>query len=417
MLPSLCASTIALVLLAVASPAAAQWTRVLDVPVTDVFSVWSNGDTLAAGTDTSAFVSTDAGTSWHHSIRPTAGVTSMQALWIRNGRLYAGTFGQGVFVSDDLGDTWQAFNQGLVGGPLDSQRFITDFQVRGDSIYAATAGAGVYVRNLSSGTWSHFGEVFEPNQASNVNALGLGGTRLMAAAGANGMVFIRDPGDTEWTVSLLGNTGLLPGTQAECAVWNGSGWVVGSSKGVFFSPLGEEPWSFTALGLGPLNNTSIAPRGRDLFGAFDIANAVVIEHSNDDGASWQQLETLPLVFVYKLAMIGSELYSGRADGLWRRSTTDVTGISAGRHGLRFALVGPQPVRGDLRFRFELPTPGTASIELFDIAGRRPDDRVVRSWPAGANEVSWDTRSLAPGIDHARLTALGQQEVVRVIRVQ
>jgi hypothetical protein len=36
-------------LLVVAAPAAAQWTRVLDVPASDIFSVWANDDTLAAG--------------------------------------------------------------------------------------------------------------------------------------------------------------------------------------------------------------------------------------------------------------------------------------------------------------------------------------------------------------------------------
>ena len=70
--------------------------------------------------------------------------------------------------------TWgrrgSAFNQGLVGGILDSQLDISALEVRGDSLYAGTFGAGVYVRGLSGvSTWSHFGEEFEPNQMSNVN--------------------------------------------------------------------------------------------------------------------------------------------------------------------------------------------------------------------------------------------------------
>lgn len=35
--------------LLVVAPATAQWTPVLDVPDTDIFSVWANGDTIAAG--------------------------------------------------------------------------------------------------------------------------------------------------------------------------------------------------------------------------------------------------------------------------------------------------------------------------------------------------------------------------------
>jgi hypothetical protein len=117
-------------------------------------------------------------------------VTAIQAVRIRNGRLYAGTFGQGVRVSDDLGTSWQDFNQGLVGGFEDSQLDVVDLQFRGDDLFAATAGAGVYSRKLSGpGGWQPFGGVFELNQAANVTALAVGGGRLLASAGGNGMVF------------------------------------------------------------------------------------------------------------------------------------------------------------------------------------------------------------------------------------
>ena len=147
--------------LAAAAPASAQWTRVAGVPPTPVPTVWANGDTIAAGVDSAVYVSTDAGATWRRSAKVAPRVTSTQALWVRNGRLYAGTFGQGVHVSDDLGVTWSPFNDGLVGGFLDSQLDVTDLQVRGDSIVAATAGAGVYLRDLAgNGTWRPFGAVF-----------------------------------------------------------------------------------------------------------------------------------------------------------------------------------------------------------------------------------------------------------------
>ena len=409
---------IAFSLIASASPAAAQWTRVPDVPVSDVFSVWANGDTIAAGTDTSVYISTDAGATWKGSSKPVAGVTSIQALWIRNGRLYAGTFGQGVFISDDLGDTWQGFNQGLVGGVANSQLDLGDFQVLGDSLYAGTLGAGVYVRSLTAGTWSHFGEEFEPNQASNVLALALGGTRLLAAAGSNGQVLDRDPGDGDWTVSSLDNVWLHPGLIAESAAWTGSGWVVGTDIDVFRSVAGQEPWARTGPGVSGLFHTAFATLGRHLFAAFDIVNFAVIDHSGDDGVNWDELDLLPNGFVYKMAVSGGDLFAGRADGLWRRSTAVASVPGSGApSGLRFALAGPQPVRDQVRFRFELPQPGSASIEVFDVAGRRAAEPVQQSWSAGTHEVSWNARSLGPGVYEARLTAQGRQEVVRLVRVR
>jgi hypothetical protein len=163
--------------------AAAQWTRVLDLPASDVFSVWANGDTIVAGLDSTIYVSTDGGTSWLPSTKPAQGVRAITALRVRNHRLYAGAFGQGVFVSDDLGATWQDFNQGLVGGFGNFQLLVNDFEVLDDRLIAATLGAGVYARDLDSGAWAPFGDAFEANQGMDVLGLALGGTRLTAQPG------------------------------------------------------------------------------------------------------------------------------------------------------------------------------------------------------------------------------------------
>ncbi|MGH3054441.1 MAG: WD40/YVTN/BNR-like repeat-containing protein, partial [Gaiellaceae bacterium] len=194
---------VVLALCATASPALAQWSLVPGVPAATFFSLTVTGDTLVAGSDTTVYLSTNAGANWGHTLRPDPAVGVIDAVLMHNRQLYIGTAGQGVFMSADLGATWQAFNQGLVGGIANSQLDVSDLVARGDSLYAATLGAGVYVRNLTSAdTWHHFGEVFVPNQASNVNDLELGGVRLFACAGANGDSYYRDPGDAEWTQSF-----------------------------------------------------------------------------------------------------------------------------------------------------------------------------------------------------------------------
>jgi len=417
---------VALGVVAATTPAFAQWTRVAELPASDVFAVSARGDTIVATTNSLAYVSTDAGASWRPSSPPGVGVPFLRAVLVRNQRVFVGTSGQGVFVSDDLGQTWRAFNEGLVGGLFNTQLDISDLQLRGDSLYASTLGAGVYVRNLAGApTWSHFGEEFEPNQASNVIALAVGGTRLIAAAGGNGTVFFRDPGDADWTQSFLDNVGLHPGFQASSAAWTGTGWVVGvqASRFVFRSASGQGPWSFVDLGLGVVSSSALVTRGHRVFAAFNVViNAVLsaaIEQSADDGATWQRLEVLPNTLVYKMAVIGNDLYAGRLDGLWRRSTATVSvpGNDPRPAGLRFALAGPQPVRNIVRFRFDLPEAGPTSIEVFDVAGRRVAAPIEQWSSAGSHEVSMDTRDLGPGIYAARLTQRGAQEIVRLVRVR
>jgi hypothetical protein len=413
---------LALGLVAAVSPAAAQWTRVTDLPQSNVFSVRAKGDTLVAGANTLAYVSTDAGSSWRPPSQP--GTSSIRAVVVRNGKLYVGTSGQGVFISDNLGQTWRAFNEGLVGGLFNSQLDVSDLQVRGDSLYAATLGAGVYVRNLAgAGTWSHFGEEFEANQASNVFVLALGGSRLLAGAGGNGSVFFRDPGAAGWTESLLGNIALRPGLQASAASWTGTGWVVGASggRGVFKSLLGQEPWTFVDLNLGPLKFVALATRSHRLFSAFDIvvngADEAVMEQSGDDGATWQSLDVLPNTFVFQLTTVGSDLYAARADGLWRRSIANVSVPGQGQDGgLRFALVGPRPAAHVVRLSFDLPQAGSASIDVFDVTGRRATAPIRQTWSAGTHEVSLDAGGLRPGVYEARLTAGSRHEVVRIVLI-
>jgi len=407
---------LSLALLAAASPAAAQWTRITALPVTNVFTVWSNGDTIAAGVDTATYISTNAGTSWKRSAKVAANVVSVQSVIVRNGRTYAATFGQGVFVSDDLGDTWQPFNQGLTGGFQDSQLDVVALVMRGDSLYAATAGAGVYIRSLIAGGWSHYGEIFEPNQASNTNDIVAGGNRLLVLASSNGDVFFRDPADAEWTQSWLDNVGLEPSLSPLTAIATGTGWIVGTNAGVFTSALGHEPWTFVNVGLGALSNVAFAQRGHVAFAAFSKFTQATFAYSGDDGATWNLLETLPAVFVFKMTTHDTDLYAAQGNGLWRRSITNV-GVPAGAaEALEFAITTAQPARGDVRFRFALPQAGDAAFEVFDVTGRRLE-RIQRSWTAGPQDVVWGASGQPSGVYTARLATPYGRKAVQVVLVR
>jgi photosystem II stability/assembly factor-like uncharacterized protein len=131
-----------------AAPAGAQWTRVPQVPASDVFSVAATGDTLAAGQDSTVSLSTDGGVTWRRSATVAPGLFSIDSVLVHNGRLHAGTDRQGVFVSDDLGVSWTGYSQGLVGlGSLATAELISD----GDNLYLATIGGSAWVRNLAAG--------------------------------------------------------------------------------------------------------------------------------------------------------------------------------------------------------------------------------------------------------------------------
>lgn len=415
---TICSILVALVALAATSPASAQWTRVQEVPVANIYSVSTNGDTIAAASDSTAFVSVDAGASWITTAKVAAGVTTIHAVRVHKGRLYAGTHGQGVFVSSNMGATWQDFSQGLVGGINDSQLFIMDLLVRGDTIYAATDGAGPWIRNLAiGGTWSHYGNAINLGQAGNMASIGASPTRLLACGGFNGDVFYRDAGDADWTESLLFNDHLAAGLAPLAAVWTGSSWLVGSNIGVFHSASGQSPWTYFDFGLHPTFFASFALHDRVVFTHFASGEGTGIEYSSDDGVTWQVLDAQPLIFTYNIATIGDLLYAGRVDGLWRRSIATLSVPGGAPASLSFAIVGPHPIHDEARFRIELPETARVRIDLFDVSGRRVSGGIDETLPAGTHEVRLTARGLAPGIYMARLRAVGRSETLRLVRIR
>jgi hypothetical protein len=292
-----------------------------------------------------------------------------------------------------LGTTWVPFNEGLVGGILDSQLDVTDLQARGDSIYVATAGASIYLRSLvGSSSWQTTGTEIEANQGANVNGLSLGGSRLIASAGVNGMVFRNDPGETDWTVSDLDNAGIHAGLSAKGAVWTGTGWVVGTNIAIFHSVAGQEPWTLSALGLGPLDWTALTAQGGHVFAAFDTPLAAVIEESDDDGDTWQNAEVQSGVFVQKLAISGNNLYAARQDGLWRRPL--------GTTSIAIALDVAQTEPGVVRLRWVVPdTRGAAVSVLRRTAATEWVDLGPGSVESGT-QVTYEDRTVAPGERYA-----------------
>ena len=385
-----------------AAPAAAQWSRVEAVPVVNIYSVSTNGDTIAAASDSTTFVSTDAGASWTTSTKVAAGVTMVMAVSMHKGRLYAGTFGQGVFESNDLGATWHALNDGLVGGFADSQLRIMDLLPRGDTLYAATAGAGPWIRNLRTGGWSHYGNVLEPAQAGNMESLAASDTRLFACAGFNGDVYFRDLGDADWSFDFLRNGQVAAGLASLAAIHTGHSWLVGTNIGVFHSALGQTPWTYIDFGLYPTLFASFALDRDVVFTHFASGEGTGIEYSTDDGTTWQVLDRLPATFTYKIAALGDTLYAGRVDGLWLRSVATVAVPPVvPPASVRFSIAGPHPIRGNARFGVELPEAGNVRIELSDLAGRRMPGTIDETLPAGSERGSLErSRACAGGVHGA-----------------
>ena len=87
-----------------------NWIQIDDgVAMESVTSLAAHGSRLYAGSDNGVFVSIDGGNSWSS----TSFNDSVSTLTVDGDTIYVGTWGQGVFRSDDAGLTWKAIRDGL----------------------------------------------------------------------------------------------------------------------------------------------------------------------------------------------------------------------------------------------------------------------------------------------------------------
>jgi hypothetical protein len=413
------AAVLVVALTAGVGPATAQWTRVTQIPAADMWSVFAAGDTVAAGSDTVAYVSTDGGGSWTVSDRVGPAVLSVEALRFHAGRLYAGSYGQGVYASGDLGQTFVPASDGLSGGLFNSHLYITDFAVRDGRLFAATDGAGVFALGLATpGVWApYFRSDLQGSSYESIVGLETGAGRMLAAGGANGVVARNDASGTGWQFGFLDDQGLWPGLLVSGAAWSGSAWVVATDGGVFRSADGATGWSHVVADPGGLTEAKVVARDGEVWAALNRGFSSLVYYSPDHGATWSTPEALPAP-VYELALAGDRLWAARGDGLWTRSAVVVAVGDAPRRAAptRLALAGRHPVGREARLRFTLSEASDVTLDLYDATGRRLLRAIDGPRSAGAHEAALDLGALGPGVYFARLTAGGRADALRLVRL-
>jgi photosystem II stability/assembly factor-like uncharacterized protein len=110
--------------------------------------VFNSAGDIFAGTNDNVYRSTNNGDNW---FRANTGLTNSQvyALAIdQNNRLYAGTYGGGMFTSTNNGANWREINTGL------TTNLIMDLAINSSGhVFAGTYGAGVFRSTDNGDTW------------------------------------------------------------------------------------------------------------------------------------------------------------------------------------------------------------------------------------------------------------------------
>ena len=107
---------------------------------------------------------------WQPTSGPSGGKINCLTKYSSN--ILAGTDG-GIYVSSNNGLTWMQ----LVGSPA----FVTCIAVNGTDIFAGSFGYGVFLSANNGNSWTAVNNGFSPN--GYVNALGFAGNNIIAAMG------------------------------------------------------------------------------------------------------------------------------------------------------------------------------------------------------------------------------------------
>lgn len=163
--------------------------------------------------------------------------------------------------------------------------------------------------------------------------------------------------------------------------------------------------------------TQIAGERRGGLAALDIETGAVLPWDPDLGANAAWSESDGGAGAGTLAVVARTLYFG--GGFWRVGLVPATNVAAISLGptpslppqspsaLLLAPLQPNPVRTSAIIRYALPAEGPASLDVFDLQGRRVVSLLRRAIrPAGTSQISLGVVGWREGFYFCRLEAGG-----------
>jgi len=389
-----------------------QWVNTGGLSTT-VTCLSGRASSLFAGTiGDGIFLSTDNGGTWGPVNSGLADLIVWALAAMPNGQdgmvTFAGTHG-GIFVTTNNGSSWTSVLSGVT---------VRDLLVDGTTVFAATEGGGVYVSTDTGSTWTQIN--------SGLASLGSwalattpngGGRNLFVGLSGEGVFRSTDDG-LNWTaansgltnpyLSALGSSRSSRTEILERDSVNGANLFAGTSSppgnpnGVFVSTNDGESWT-SVLTCSDVN--AIAAFDTNVFVGTDGGGVYLL---TNNGARWRRVNTgLSALHVMDL-IVGRDasgtLYAatGNGGGVWRRPLSEMitaVGQSIPDIPAEFSLEQnyPNPFNASTCITFSLPRASFVKLAVFNTLGQEVRRLVHGSVDAGAHRVEFDGGGMPTGM--------------------
>lgn len=392
----------------------AQWVQTNCPFGENINSLAFSGTELFAGTwGGGVFLSNNNGESW---TAVNNGLTNLyvEALTASGNNIFAGTWGGGIFLSTNSGSSWTAVNNGLA-----SSKYIHCFTVAGTKVFTGThffsSGGGIYFSTNNGTNWIYSGLT-----EHSVKTIAVAGSNLFAGTdsypfGAGGAWLSTNNG-ANWTASGLTNQYVWSITSS------GSNIFAGTAGTVYLSQNNGTSWTIpagTGFSGGDIN---LAVSGTNLFAGTN--NGIYL--STNNGTSWLHknhgfTNSPNGPMVWALLFANNYIFAGTNISVWRRSSTEIINIKqiSGLVPSSYSLSQnyPNPFNPVTNLEFEISDLGFVTLKIYDLLGKEVATLVNEKLNPGTYRVEFDAGSFTSGVYFYRLTSGEFTDTKRMLLVK
>jgi len=325
---------ISLLSLASFSTSFSQWTRVNQLPSTDIASLYHKESTLYAGGRNIIYVSKDKGISWD-STSTIPELFLVTSLIIHKNELYATAPHRGVFKSADGGMTWQNICTGIFPD-------VSDFcEFRGD-LYAATLGNSVYRLNpVDRNSWLFFGDGLS-SLSANINAIAGNNNALIAGTNSNGLYDYLPANETTWEERFLLGQNSTNEAAYDIITTHDTLFYAGKSGKFYISTDNGLSWNLFGNRLISSATTIVNAKQALLssirfFDGLDFSIAFFYIKKDSLHNPFVNFSIVRDHFTYKTDVLGNKLWDASSKGLFYMSLSNLPGISGDNDTLPVVL--------------------------------------------------------------------------------
>ncbi len=358
----------------------AQWIQT-SLDSTTVFVLAAKGDTIFAGTiGNGVYVSFNNGRSW---VAANSGLTNLyvQSLAISGNNVFAGTL-DGVFLSSNNGSNWSEADFGLPDlGVLALIAYNGYMFASSDGVYKS-ANNGANWTDANGGGYI----TGEP-----VNAFLISGDSLFA--GTNNGIWVTSDNGNQWIFCGLSDTiGVKSFAKSGGNIYAGSDlW------GVYLSSNNGNSWTPVNTGLVNLEISSLAVKGNQTFAASRMHGVYLSTNNGGSWGAWNKGLPYPTL-VQSLAINGDTIFAGiSGEGVWKTSVLQMNGIAEINTKENNISVYPNPATDKITIEIS----GLSKESSFTIVNIEGQQLITRQITEPKTQI--DISNLTAGVYFVRLT--------------